>query len=194
MWYRPSECLWSPVTDIKGMIALNDAYEDLVDFFTELIGVRTLTLQMVHDKLVEQGSGGLPAAEVKQTIWLFNSYMQKESDLPAPREVLTAKVFPVRYPTGSVELCSSAVNFSVADRRHLFDSFSQKAKLLDFNVNDIARLEPFLQWTGLDRRYLSTSIKEISTVWGDSHTFLTSSCRNIARKAYGLLRYVARKR
>ncbi|KAH3395487.1 hypothetical protein KXV81_002967 [Aspergillus fumigatus] len=188
MWYRPSECLWSPVTDIKGMIALNDAYEDLVDFFTELIGVRTLTLQMVHDKLVEQGSGGLPAAEVKQTIWLFNSYMQKESDLPAPREVLTAKVFPVRYPTGSVELCSSAVDFSVADRRHLFDSFSQKAKLLDFNVNDIARLEPFLQWTGLDRRYLSTSIKEISTVWGDSHTFLTSSCRNIARKAYGLLR------
>ncbi|KAF7179749.1 hypothetical protein CNMCM7691_008799 [Aspergillus felis] len=187
-WYSPSECLWSTVTDIKGMIALSDVYEDLAGFFTELIGVRTLTLQMVHDKLVEQGSGDLSAEEVKQTIWLLNSYMQNENDLPDPRRVLTAKVFPVRYPTGSVELCSSAVDFAIADRKHLLDSFSNKAKFLDFNVNEIARLEPFLQWTGLDRRYLSSLVKEISTVRGDSHSSRTSSDRNIARKAYGLLR------
>ncbi|GFF32149.1 conserved hypothetical protein [Aspergillus udagawae] len=187
-WYRPSECLWSTVTDIKGMIALNDAYEDLFGFFTELIGVQTLTLQMVHDKLVGQGSGKLSAEEVKQTIWLLNSYMQDENNLPDPRQVLTAKVFPVRYPTGGVELCSSAVDFAIADRKHLLDSFSNKAKFLDFNVNEIARLEPFLQWTGLHRRYLSSLIKEISTVRGDSHKSLTSSDRNIARKAYGLLR------
>jgi hypothetical protein len=193
-WYSPSECLWSTVTDIKGMIALNDAYEDLDGFFTELIGVRTLTLQMVHDKLMEQGSGKLSAEEVKQTIWLLNSYMQNENDLPSPRQVLRAKVFPVRYPTGSVELCSSAVDFAIADRKHLLDYFSNKAKFLDFNVNEIARLEPFLLWTGLDRRYLSSLIKEISTVRGDSHKSLTSSDRNIARKAYGLLRYVALKR
>ncbi|GFF84697.1 conserved hypothetical protein [Aspergillus udagawae] len=187
-WYRPSECLWSTVTDIKGMIALNDAYEDLFGFFTELIGVQTLTLQMVHDKLVGQGSGKLSAEEVKQTIWLLNSYMQDENNLPDPRQVLTAKVFPVRYPTGSVELCSSAVDFAIADRKHLLVSFSNKAKFLDFNVNEIARLEPFLQWTGIHRRYLSSLIKEISTVRGDSHKSLTSSDRNIARKAYGLLR------
>ncbi|KAF4212811.1 hypothetical protein CNMCM5878_000675 [Aspergillus fumigatiaffinis] len=187
-WYSPSECLWSTVTDIKGMIALNDAYEDLDGFFTELIGVRTLTLQMVHDKLVEQGSRKLSAEEVKQTIWLLNSYMQNENDLPSPRQVLRAKVFPVRYPTGSVELCSSAVDFAIADRKHLLDYFSNKAKFLDFNVNEIARLEPFLLWTGLDRRYLSSLIKEISTVRGDSYKSLTSSDRNIARKAYGLLR------
>ncbi|EAW19928.1 uncharacterized protein NFIA_095480 [Aspergillus fischeri NRRL 181] len=187
-WYRPSECLWSTMTDIKGMIALNDAYEALDEFFTELIGVRTLTLQMVHDKLVEQGSGKLSAEEVKQTIWLLNSYMQNENDLPSPSQVLRSKVFPVRYPTGSVELCSSAVDFAIADRKHLLDYFSNKAKFLDFDVNEIARLEPFLQWTGLDRRYLSSLIKEISTVRGDSYKSLTSSDRNIARKAYGLLR------
>ncbi|GFF57726.1 hypothetical protein IFM61392_07789 [Aspergillus lentulus] len=187
-WYIPSECLWSTVTDIKGMIALNDAYEDLDGFFTELIGVRTLTLQMVYDKLVEQGSGKSSAEEVKRTIWLLNSYMQNENDLPSPSQALKAKVFPVRYPTGSVELCSSAVDFAIADRKHLLDFFSNKAKFLDFNVNEIARLEPFLQWTGLDRRYLSSLIKEISTVRGDSHKSLTSSDRNIARKAYGLLR------
>jgi hypothetical protein len=65
MWYKPSKCLWSPMTDIKGMIALNDAYEDLDGFFTDLISVRTLTLQMVHDKLVEQGSGKFSVEEVK---------------------------------------------------------------------------------------------------------------------------------
>lgn len=188
-WYRPSECLWSTVTDIKGMVALNDAYEDLADFFTELVGVRTLTLQMVHDKLVEEGNSQSSPEQVKQTITLLNSYMQNDSNLPNRAQVLKARVFPVRHPNGAVELCSSAVGFGISDRKHLSDWFSSRAKLLDFDVNEVARLEPFLQWTGLDERYLSSSVKEISMVRGDSHRSLTSPERNIARKAYGLLRY-----
>lgn len=188
-WYRPSECLWSTVTDIKGMVALNDAYEDLDDFFTEFIGVRTLTLQMVHDKLVEEGNSQSSPEQIKETIWLLNSYMESDSSLADPIRVLQAKVFPVRHSNGVVELCSSAEGFGISDRKHLSDLFANRAKLLDFDVNEIARLEPFLQWTGLDKRYLSSSVKEISMVRGDSHGSLTSPERNIARKAYGLLRY-----
>ncbi|KAL4784029.1 hypothetical protein BJX76DRAFT_348158 [Aspergillus varians] len=189
-WYRPSECLWSTVTDIKGMITLNDVYEELADFFIKLLGVRTLTLQMVHDKLVEQGRRQSSIAEIKQTIWLLNSYMQGESerDIPDPRKVLEAKVFPVRYPTGVVELCNCAADFAIADRKHLSDWFSGKAKFLDFDLNEIARLEQFLQWVGLDRRYLSSSVKEISMLHGDSYRSLSSPDRNISQKAHGLLR------
>lgn len=188
-WYRPSECLWSTVTDIKGMITLNDKYEDLAEFFTEFIGVRTLTLQMVHDKLVEEGNAQCSPEQIKQTIWLLNSYMQSDSNLPDPKTVLQARVFPVRYPNGTVELCSSAVDFAIADRKHLLDLFCSRAKFLDFDVNEVARLEPFLQWTGLGKRYISASVKEISMLRGDSHRDLTSPERDIARKAYGLLRY-----
>lgn len=171
------------------MVTLNDAYEDLADFFTEFIGVRTLTLQMVHDKLVEQGNRQSSPEQIKETIWLLNSYMESDSNLPDRTQVLQAKVFPVRHPNGAVELCSSVVGFGISDRKHLSDLFANRVKLLDFDVNEIARLEPFLQWTGLDKRYLSSSVKEISMVRGDSHGSLTSPERNIARKAYGLLRY-----
>ncbi|KAL2866124.1 uncharacterized protein BJX67DRAFT_372785 [Aspergillus lucknowensis] len=187
-WHKPSECLWAPVTEIKGMIHLHNAYEDLADFFIELIGVPTLTLQMVYDKLVSEGNGQTPPEKIKETIWLLNSYIQDEHDFPDPRQVLQSRVFPVKYPSGVVELCSSSVDFAINDRMHLSDLFTGKAKFLDFNVNEIARLEPFLKWTGLHARYLSSSVKEISAVHGDSHRPLTSPSRKIAGKAHGLLR------
>ena len=169
-------------------MALNDLYEDLSDFFIELLGVRTLTLEMVHDKLVEQGGGQSSVSDVKETIWLLNSYLQGEEELPSPRRLIASKVFPVRYPNGTVELCSSVVDFAITDRKHLSDWFSGKAKFLDFNVNEIPRLEPFLRWVGLEARYLSSSIKEISALCGDSHRSLALTDRSIARKAHGLLR------
>ncbi|KAJ0422940.1 hypothetical protein BJY00DRAFT_299903 [Aspergillus carlsbadensis] len=187
-WHRPSECLWTPVTEIKGMIQLHNAYEDLADFFIELIGVRTLTLQMVHDKLVSEGKGQTSPDKVKETIWLLNSYLQNKHDFPDPRQVLQGRVFPVKYPTGAVELCSSSVDFAINDRIHLSAWFTGKAKFVDFDVNEVARLEPFLRWTGLETRYLSSSVKEISAVRGEPHRSLTSPSRKIAGKAHGLLR------
>ncbi|KAL5044287.1 hypothetical protein BDW71DRAFT_199144 [Aspergillus fruticulosus] len=187
-WYKPSECLWSSPTEIKGMLTLDDKYEELSEFFIELLGVRILSLQMVHDKLVEQGRGQALVEEVKETVWLLNSYFQHETNLLSPHQVLEAKVFPVKYPTGGTQLCSDAADFAIPDRKHLSDLFSGKAKFLDFSTNEIARLEPFLAWAGQEKRYLSNVVKEISTVRGDSHRSLNSPGFNIARKAHGLLR------
>ncbi|KAL5334193.1 hypothetical protein BJX70DRAFT_378796 [Aspergillus crustosus] len=193
-WYKPSECLWSSPTEIKGMLTLDNNYEDLSGFFIELLSVRTLSLQMVHDKLVEQGRGQASIDEVKETIWLLNSYLQRESDLPSPQQILEAKVFPVKYPTGGTQLSSDAAHFAIADRKHSSDLFVGKVKALDFSTNEIARLEPFLSWAGQEKRYLSNSVKEISTVHGDSYQSLTSPSRNISQKAHGLLRIAVHSR
>jgi hypothetical protein len=117
----------------------------------ELIGVKSLTFQMVHDKLVAEASGQSTAEKTKQTIWLLNSYIQTAKQLPDPRQALHAKVFPVGLPTGTVELCSSSVDFAINDRKHLSDLFSGKARSLDFDVNEVIRLQPFLKWAGLDK-------------------------------------------
>ncbi|KAL2822753.1 hypothetical protein BDW59DRAFT_173698 [Aspergillus cavernicola] len=187
-WHSPSKCLWSSATDIQGMVTLNDIYEDLPRFFIKLLGVQTLTLEIIYDKLVNQGRGGSCITEVKQTIWILNSYLQEVEELPDPEDVISNKVFPVKYSDGTVELCSFAVDFAIADRKHLADLFLGKAKFLDFEINDIAQLEPFLCWAGLKSRYLSASVKEISALSGDSHRSLTSTDRDISRKAHGLLR------
>jgi hypothetical protein len=144
---------------------------------------------MVHDKLVTEASGQSTSVKIKQTIWLLNSYLQTAEQVPDPRQVLHAKVFPVKLPTGTVELCSSSVGFVINDRKHLSELFSGKARSLDFDVNEVIRLEPFLKWAGLDKRYLSSSVKETSTVRGDSDFTPAPPSWSIAQKAHGLPRY-----
>ncbi|OGM49543.1 hypothetical protein ABOM_001651 [Aspergillus bombycis] len=190
-WHNPSECLWSKATNIDGMIALNDEYEGLEEFFVDTIGVQTLTLEMVITKLVDQGSTSASIEEVKETIWLLNKYLQTDDEVPDSQSIRDAKVFPVRDLNGQTLLRSCDEAFSIADRKHLYDWFAGKAHFLDFSVNDIHRLEPFLNWVGLERRYLSVSVKEISRVGNDSHQSLVSKDREIALRAYGLLRIAA---
>ncbi|KAE8423087.1 hypothetical protein BDV36DRAFT_279575 [Aspergillus pseudocaelatus] len=187
-WYGTSECLWSKVTNIDGMVALNDEYEGLYELFVDIIGVRTLTLEMVIKKLIDQGSTFASVKEVKETIHLLNNYLQRDEDVPDSQPIRDAKVFPVRDLNGQVVLRNYDDAFSIADRNHLYDWFVGKADFLDFGVNDIHRLEPFLNWVGLERRYLSVSVKEISTLGNGAHQSLVSKDRNIALRAYGLLR------
>jgi hypothetical protein len=147
---------------------------------------------MVVDKLIEQGKDeGTSVEEIKETIWQVNAFLQSDQGHPNSSQVLNGNVFPIRNPNNGdlVELCSSKTDFVIADRELLLKLFSHRAKRLDFNVNEIHRLEPFLRWTGLENRYLSRSVKEITALGNDdSSKKLISSDRNIALKAHGLLR------
>ncbi|EHA18945.1 hypothetical protein ASPNIDRAFT_187731 [Aspergillus niger ATCC 1015] len=193
-WYTTPECLWSTATSIPGRTALNDHYQDLKEFFVDSLGVQTLTLQMVVEKLRDQGRAGSTSVDdVKSTIWTLNSLLQTEqTDIVPPEQVLDCAVFPVRFPQGGVQLQTSASAFAIADRKHLLSHFSPKAKLFDFEVDEVPRLEPFLQWTGLKDRYLSSCIKEITMVGGDDARPLSNPGRDICRKAHGLLRWSPR--
>ncbi|KAE8403244.1 hypothetical protein BDV37DRAFT_283851 [Aspergillus pseudonomiae] len=173
------------------MIALNDEYEGLWEFFDDITGVQTLTLDMVITKLVDQGSTSASIEEVKETIWLLNKYLQTDDEVPDSQSIWDAKVFPVRDVNGQTLPRSCDEAFSIADRKHLYDWFAGKARFLDFSVNDIHRLGPFLNWVGLERRYLSVSVKDISRVGNDAQQSLVSKDRNIALRAYGLLRIAA---
>lgn len=187
-WYSPRDCLWSVTTEIKGMRNISNLYEDLFVFFVDFLGVPTLTLEMVVDKLIEQGTS---VEEIKETIWQVNAFLQSDQDHPNSSQVLNGNVFPIRNPNNGdlVELRSSKTDFVIADREPLLKLFSDRAKRLDFNVNEIHRLEPFLRWTGLENRYLSRSVKEITALGNDdSSKHLMSSDRDIALKAHGLLR------
>lgn len=187
-WFKVSQCLWSTATQIRGMIALNNHYDTLKDFFVNFLGVKTLDLQMVFDKLKEQGAGQSSIEEVKGTIWVLNSLLQSEKKHPSPKAILESSIFPIRYPDGSVGLRTSATAFAIADRKHLYDLFSNQAKFLDFSMNDIPRLECFLKWAGLENRYLSRSVKEISTLRGGLDKPISHPDRDVSRKAHGLLR------
>ncbi|KAG8677589.1 hypothetical protein FPOAC2_03723 [Fusarium poae] len=189
-WYTVSECLWSSATQIRGKVALNDLYPDLEDFFVNFLGVQELTLSMAYDELKEMGNRipSPPIAAVKDTIWALNSLLVTADRQPDERPVLKGTVFPVKYPNGSFKLQSCRTEFAIVDRKALGDIFGTRAKTLDFTLDEVRRLQPFLSWLNMGSRYLSTSVREISTVASEHMNRLQSPDREIKQKADGLYR------
>jgi len=166
------------------MLTLNELYADLESFFVNDLGVKTMTARMVYDKL--KGTD-LSLEDAKQTLHTFNSLLlvsvRDEFD-PVP--ILEQKVFPVRFPKGEVRLQTGGSDFALIDRQSLGDDFRDVARFLDFNVDDIRTLQPLIKWTGLDDRYLSKAVKEISSVAPDETRPISSPNRNIHSKAQAL--------
>lgn len=145
---------------------------------------------MAYDELKEMGGRVPPpsVAAVKETIWALNSLLDTTADPPDEESIFLGTVFPVRYPNKSVKLQSGRTQFAIADRKTLGDIFSPQAKMLDFTLDEVRRLRPFLSWLNLESRYLSTSVREISTVAGGRMDELQCPDREIRQKAFGLLR------
>ncbi|QGA19438.1 hypothetical protein EYB26_007127 [Talaromyces marneffei] len=105
---------------------------------------------------------------------MIGSSVITEEDHPKPNRILEENVFPIRYPNNSdrVVLRSTKTDFTIADREHLLELFADRAKRLDFSVNEILRLEPFFAMDGLGKSLYVTFCQD----------------RDIALKAHGLLR------
>ncbi|KAB8254531.1 hypothetical protein BDV32DRAFT_132200 [Aspergillus pseudonomiae] len=189
-WYKISECLWSSTTDIRGKVTLNDHYEDLKDFFIDTLGVNTLTLEMVYDELLETGSEST-IDETKSKIWSLNALLQTEGDYANPDPLLERVVFPVIYPDGTKGLTSAATEFAIPDREHLASQFRGRIKMLDYSLEEVRRLKSFFEWTNLTHRYLSASVKELTSFSGDTAQLISTPRRDLRRKAHAILRVAA---
>ncbi|OCK73843.1 hypothetical protein K432DRAFT_364328 [Lepidopterella palustris CBS 459.81] len=188
-WHKASPCLWSSATQIRGKITISDHYASMKTFFVDFLGIATLSLRMVYDELKEMGaSDRTTVTEVKETLWAFNSFLSAEKELPKPEPILNGRLFPVRYPDGHTELRSAETPFAIVDRKPLGDAFRGKAKLLDFTLDEVRRLKPFLQWARLEPSYLSTAVKEVSALEGDGQVPISSPERDIRKKAHALFR------
>ncbi|RFU29542.1 hypothetical protein B7463_g6794, partial [Scytalidium lignicola] len=192
-WHKLSECLWSGATEIYGMVPINLYYDDLEELFVETLGVKTLTLQMVLDELLQMASQAPSIGQVKEKLWVINSFLASGETAPSPSLILEAKVFPVRHPNGKIRLSSvkNPCNFAIMDREMIGVLFRDKVKLLDFSLQEIRRLVFLIQWLSLETRYLSKSVKEVSKVNASPQILVSSPDRDVSAKAYGLLRIAA---
>jgi len=212
-WYKISECFWSTTTEIRGKVALNGQYDELEGFFIDTLGVKRLTLQMVYDDLFVQPSPQRTVEDVKSIIWSLNALLQTETGVLDHRRLLRASVFPIRSPNrgsprrtrlrprisaggsssefegnGGSFLGSADTDFAIADREYLFTRFSDQIKLLDYTLEEIRILRPFLEWANLEDRYLSRCVKETTSVSGGESRPITAPNRDLKRKAHALLR------
>ncbi|KAM0239528.1 hypothetical protein ACHAP5_008251 [Fusarium lateritium] len=188
-WYRTSDCLWSSATPIRGKVTLDESYEELEDFFVSELGVKSLTLQMVYDDL-RQSPRSSPE-EVKVAILSLNEFLQIEPAYLDPEPIRKARVFPIRYPNGTVSLGSIDVDFAIGDREKLKTAFEDRISLLNFDLEEARRLKPLFDWLRLSDRYLSSCVKEDTSLSGHSGLPILSGKRYLRTKAYHITRVAA---
>ncbi|CAF3608899.1 unnamed protein product [Fusarium graminearum] len=176
-------------TTIRGKAILDECWEAYESFFVGKLGVRFLTLQMVYDELRQ--SSGNNIEETKGAILSLNGLLQTETTRLDPEPIRQAKVFPVRYPTGTIVLSSVSVDFAIGDREKLNTMFRDKITLLDFDMEEIRRLGPLIEWLKLQDRYLSNSVEEDSFIVGDLKNPISTPNRDLKRKAYHITRVAA---
>lgn len=167
---------------------MDECWEAYESFFVSKLGVKLLTLQMVYDELRQ--SSGNKTEEVKVALLSLNGLLQTETIRLDPEPIRQAKVFPVRYPTGTVVLSSVSVDFAIGDRDKLNTMFCDKIALLDFEMEEVHRLRPLIEWLKLQDRYLSNSVEESTFISSDSERPISTPNRDLKRKAYHIARYV----
>ncbi|KAF5970597.1 hypothetical protein FBULB1_9625 [Fusarium bulbicola] len=185
-WYKTSDCLWSSETVIRGKAILDECWEAYESFFVGKLGVKLLTLQMVYDELRQ--SSGKNTEETKVAVLSLNGLLQTETTRLDPEPIRQAKVFPVRYPNGTVVLSSVSVDFAIGDRDKLKMMFRDKVALLDFEMDEVRRLGPLIEWLRLQDRYLSNSVEESTFICSDSEHPISTPKRDLKRKAYHIAR------
>ncbi|KAI1262212.1 hypothetical protein F5Y18DRAFT_398949 [Xylariaceae sp. FL1019] len=187
-WYKPSQCVWSKSARLRGRVSLDEEYEELERFFTRVLGVKQVDLQMAIDEL--KSTAGRPSSsvlELKESIWTVNSLLTNETSPPNPSGVMDSFIFPIRYPSGSVAYGSVNTHFFIVDREQLKDIFQSKVKLLDFSLKEVAHLRPFFDWLCLRDRYLSCCTKEVTSFPGHGATVISSPSLQIRHKAHAFL-------
>lgn len=188
-WVPPSECLWDSPVLIRGKSLICQSYpEELKPFFLEHLRIAPASLNTLVDELLSIEIQHLPIARVKQLIWAVNEMKPKSADLNI---LLTCKFLPVRgLQRGAgteIELRSSQSDFVIVDRSKVARIFEDDLEFLDFSLEEILQLKPFLRAMGLSDKYLSKLYSEETDCQGESmlDSRLTADFNS---RAYELLR------
>jgi hypothetical protein len=156
-------------------------------FFQNRLNISPASLGTLVEGLCALAHGRPSVHDIKKMIEAINAKDPKREDLISLAEV---RFLPIRRtePT-SAEVCfqKSRSNFSVVDRTKLADIFKQHTGLLDFPLEEVLSLAPFLQALDLGNKYLSKLFTEETACPNDG--FLDEGLtRNFKDRAYYLLR------
>ncbi|TEA17885.1 hypothetical protein C8034_v012030 [Colletotrichum sidae] len=190
-WYASDQCLWCNAPQMHERLAIESLYieEQLEDFFLTVLKVPRLTLEMAYDELLAQDGNVDNIDEVKRVIWEFNAVFGTGTlDGDQRQKVLESRIFPVNHPSGDRTLDTAAAQFAITDHKALSARFGSEVKVLDFTLDQVRKLKDFFQWLGLEPRYLSASVKKVSTGVSGTLERLRDPARDVNKRAKSILR------
>ena len=120
---------------------------------------------------------------VKDLIYDINSW---NPDRKALEGLSLWNMLPVEGTDGQITLSKVTDTFAIVDRVNFGDLFKNKVPLLNFELEEVHGLRPFLSALSLGGRYISQLVKEFTTVNGCNFDRTLSG--EMREKAYALFR------
>lgn len=161
--------------------------EELKPFFQDRLRIAPASLRTLVEGLCSLAELRPLISDVKDMIWAINAMDPKESDLTP---LMARNVLPVRRwgNSAGTTLQNCGNNFTVLDRTKLADIFREHVGFLDFSLEEVQQLDPFLQALGLSRKCLSRVCTE-ETACRDDGVIERALTEKFKDRAYHLLRY-----
>ena len=173
---------------ITGKTTLSPLYPvDLRDFFQDGLKISPAVLGTLVQGLCSLAQGQPSIADVKEMIWAISAMDPKKRDLTplVPCNILPVR--RVRHSSAEVSLQNCGSNFSVVDRTKLADIFRDHVGFLDFSLEEVRQLDPFLQAMDLSKKFLSCVCTE-ETACSDDGVLDMDLTQEFNDRAYYLLR------
>lgn len=143
---------------------------------------------MIIDELDSACSNGL-TKEITRLIWALNSIISGEEESQGdPEDLVHYKFLPVRLASGQVDHQYPTDDFLVIDRQTLGHYFKSKVSFLDFELEDVKKLEPLLSWLDLEGQYISSRANEVSKLNGGSSQLNAELTQRLRHRAHALVR------
>ena len=171
-------------SNIENKTAIALHYQDLQKFFVDRLLVEEPNIPMLVDEILVVADQKTPRIQaIRDLIKELNSFRPRAPDLDRLRG---APILAVKGTDGLIRLAKTTDAFAIGDRVHYVTLFADKIPVMDYSLEDTHRLESFISALGLEGRYMSRLVQELSMVKEASHHVVLSD--KIKRKAYSIFR------
>ena len=190
-WRPPSQCVWVESSiRIPGKASVADVYPLKKTFFTEVLRISEPTVEMYVDSLINEAKGEASVAKIKETMALICGLGIGKTDLSS---LVEARILPVKSAAGISSFASAIsktglVDFVIMENTIHWNAFKNKTEVLDFSLEEVRDTRPLLLAMGLQDRFSSKQVKEVTDVSGGSRDH--GMTRNLRTKSQAIVRYV----
>ncbi len=134
-------------------------------------------------------ANGAEAPSIQKMSELIKEISSREPTREALGILRACNILPIKGTDGQVSLKHAASRFAIVDRLQYGDLFRGEVPMLDFGLEDIHELRPFLLALNLEDRYMSRTVKEVSMT--NASTLDPVLSRSMREKAYAIFRLVS---
>lgn len=182
-WHRPSECLWTDTTHIDEKIAIASHYPDLRDLFVDFLSVQEPDLAMYVRQLLLLVSNKSPdMPKIKSLIFVLNTFA-RNADLG---KLASEAIIPVMNADGTVSLAKSTSIFALPDRAEYSRMFEGKVATIDFGIEELHTLSPFVSAMGMGSKLMSSAVRETNS--NEEATLDEKLTTDFRQRAFALFR------